>query len=187
MTHYPEWGKLEPCYLVVESTPEGIRRDNENCRKYYDVVYEMFMDKAKGRDKIEQTELLEITKEISKQLPDVKPYVVQAILDHHGWGLWYEGDGDVYESAISKKGWVYRNEIQRRNVERYDRLYQKFMDKVKNRRKIPYGEFTKISMEIDKENPEFRICLLGAVLYKYGWRIEDHVEGDEIEAYMVKK
>lgn len=106
--NYPEWGNLEPCYLVVASTPEGIRRDNEHCRRYYDVVYDKFMDKVKDRHKMELKEWHEITGGIFEQFPDVKPYVINAIIQRHGWELWYEGDGDMYEMMRSQKGWVYK-------------------------------------------------------------------------------
>lgn len=77
-------------------------------------------------------------------------------------------------------------EEERLNVERYEKLYQKFIDKVKNRRKIPYSEYTQIYMEIYKENPEFLSCMLGDAVWSHGWRTEDLIEGDRIETYMMK-
>lgn len=77
-------------------------------------------------------------------------------------------------------------EEQRQNVERYERLYKKFIDKVKDRRKIPWREYTKITMDIYEENPEFRSCIFSAAAWSHGWRSEDHIVGDEIETYMMK-
>lgn len=78
-------------------------------------------------------------------------------------------------------------EEERQRGNRYDRLYKKFIDKVGDRRKIPYDEYTKITMEIYEENPEFGDCVFSAAIWSNGWRAEDYMtENEEIETYMMK-
>lgn len=95
-------------YSVIDTTPEGMRRDNEDRIKYFDVVYDKFMEKVKDRNKLTPEEYHEINREIGKQFPDVAWYVIEAIISRHGWGLWYEGDGDMWEMMGSMKDWFYK-------------------------------------------------------------------------------
>ena len=78
-------------------------------------------------------------------------------------------------------------EEERRNVERYENLYKKFIDKTRGREKIPMTEYFEIQLQIYEENPEFRGCVFTAAVDCHGWRPVDIREDDKINSYMIKR
>lgn len=67
------------------------------------------------------------------------------------------------------------------------RLYNLFIDKVKERQAIPIKEYHKLIDEIVEENPEFRCWSFTDVLLNHGWEIRIISEGDKSTFYMIKK
>lgn len=69
----------------------------------------------------------------------------------------------------------------------YDDMYDKFIDKVKDRRKIPCKEFHKIMDEIVEQNPIFRNYIHSVALTTHGWETRVISEGNKSDIYMVKR
>lgn len=73
----------------------------------------------------------------------------------------------------------------RRTYEMRDKMYKKFIDKVKDRRIIPWKEYDKIFDDIVEQNPEFKGYIRSTVVEPHGWRYQFLREADEPGFYYV--
>lgn len=71
----------------------------------------------------------------------------------------------------------------------HSRMYNAFMDKVKDRHKIIYDEYSKIIDEIVEKHPEYGNYFFDAVIGRYGgWtRTCERNESGRLDLYMVKQ